>query len=174
MKKSYFFLLAIFCDTIIAKQYTVQAVVKDVRIVSKCQNSSKSSIDPIIGATLGGVIGKQFGSGKGKDVMTVLGAVMGSRHFSKKESRSKCDSQKYYEIFFEWNDVRGSITTKKEYRIGEFISVRIDLQNRNHYRQNLSRRQIVKILERIQFDLENDFPQYALRRIKKLKRYFDR
>ena len=41
------------------------------------QNGHRSSTPVIAGAILGGVVGNQFGGGRGKDVMTVAGAILG-------------------------------------------------------------------------------------------------
>ena len=40
--------------------------------------SSASTGEALGGAIIGGVIGNQFGNGSGKDVMTVLGAIVGA------------------------------------------------------------------------------------------------
>ena len=41
-------------------------------------HNQPSSGDVLAGALIGGAIGNQFGSGDGKDAMTVLGAIMGA------------------------------------------------------------------------------------------------
>jgi surface antigen len=45
--------------------------------LSGCAGSSKEQNHAIIGSVLGGAAGHQFGKGKGKTVMTILGAVAG-------------------------------------------------------------------------------------------------
>tara|TARA_R110002033_G_C3720475_1_gene222877 strand:+ start:72 stop:494 length:423 start_codon:yes stop_codon:yes gene_type:complete len=52
--------------------YSVE-VCKDVQI-----RGQASTGDTVFGALLGGVIGNQFGGGKGKDAATILGAIVGA------------------------------------------------------------------------------------------------
>lgn len=48
------------------------------------KDSNASTGDAIVGAIIGGAIGNQFGSGSGKDAMTVLGAIAGADVANKK------------------------------------------------------------------------------------------
>lgn len=61
--------------------------------------------DALVGGTIGGVIGNQFGGGSGKDVMTVLGALIGATQATKPRSErvvtgykqeKRCDTFTYY------------------------------------------------------------------------------
>lgn len=46
-----------------------------------------SASEAITGGVIGGVIGNQFGNGSGKDVMTILGVILGAQSADKKETR---------------------------------------------------------------------------------------
>ena len=46
-----------------------------------------SAAEAITGGVIGGAIGNQFGSGTGKDVMTILGVIVGANAADKKETR---------------------------------------------------------------------------------------
>ena len=48
-----------------------------------------STGDTLAGAIIGGVIGNQFGGGKGKDAATVLGAILGADAANKKGGRQE-------------------------------------------------------------------------------------
>ena len=48
-----------------------------------------STGDTLAGALIGGVIGNQFGGGKGKDAATVLGAILGADVANKKGGRQE-------------------------------------------------------------------------------------
>ena len=48
-----------------------------------------STGDTLAGALIGGVIGNQFGGGKGKDAATVLGAILGADAANKKGGRQE-------------------------------------------------------------------------------------
>lgn len=55
----------------------------DVRVPVYGRTTSGSNGDVFAGAVIGGAIGNQFGSGSGKDAMTVLGAIIGANEGSK-------------------------------------------------------------------------------------------
>ena len=57
--------------------------VVDVPIYETRRTGEASSGDALVGAIIGGVIGNQFGGGKGKDAMTVLGAIVGADKVNK-------------------------------------------------------------------------------------------
>jgi uncharacterized protein YcfJ len=46
-----------------------------------------SAAEAITGGVIGGAVGNQFGSGSGKDVMTILGVIIGANAADKKETR---------------------------------------------------------------------------------------
>ena len=55
----------------------------EVPVYEERQVGGASSGDVLAGAIIGGVIGNQFGNGKGKDAMTVLGAIVGADSVNK-------------------------------------------------------------------------------------------
>jgi uncharacterized protein YcfJ len=85
--------------TVVDMRETYRDVVKQVPVQS-CQTidvpiykevvtggGGASTGDVLAGAIIGGVIGNQFGNGKGKDAMTVLGAIVGADSVNKKGQR---------------------------------------------------------------------------------------
>ena len=72
----------------VVKQVPVQSCsVVDVPIYKEVVTGGASTGDVLAGAIIGGVIGNQFGNGKGKDAMTVLGAIVGADSANKNGSR---------------------------------------------------------------------------------------
>ena len=76
--------------------YSVE-VCKDVQI-----RGQASTGDTVFGALLGGVIGNQFGGGKGKDAATILGAIVGADVANKNTSKTggtqrQCQVETRYE-----------------------------------------------------------------------------
>lgn len=76
--------------------YSVE-VCKDVQI-----RGQASTGDTVFGALLGGVIGNQFGGGKGKDAATILGAIVGADVANKNSNKSggiqrQCQIETRYE-----------------------------------------------------------------------------
>jgi uncharacterized protein YcfJ len=86
--------------TVIDMRETYQDVVKPVPVQS-CNTvevpiyetrrigGQASTGDTLAGALIGGVIGNQFGGGKGKDAATVLGAILGADAANKKGGRQE-------------------------------------------------------------------------------------
>lgn len=85
--------------TVVDMRETYRDVVKQVPVQS-CQTidvpiykevvtggGGASTGDVLAGAIIGGAIGNQFGNGKGKDAMTVLGAIVGADTVNKKGQR---------------------------------------------------------------------------------------
>lgn len=66
-------------------------------------NKEASAGQAITGAIIGGVIGNQFGSGSGKDAMTVLGAIVGANVPEGRQQivgyrkEERCTKDVYYE-----------------------------------------------------------------------------
>ncbi len=58
----------------------VYGKVDSVRYISQQEiiESKASGWDTLLGATIGGLVGNQFGGGRGKEVATVVGAVAGA------------------------------------------------------------------------------------------------
>lgn len=76
--------------------YSVE-VCKDVQI-----RGQASTGDTVFGALLGGVIGNQFGGGKGKDAATILGAIVGADVANKNgkkpsSTQRQCQTETRYE-----------------------------------------------------------------------------
>ena len=86
--------------TVVGMQETYRSVVKETPVQS-CNNvevpiyetrrigGQASTGDTLAGALIGGVIGNQFGGGKGKDAATVLGAILGADVANKNSSRQE-------------------------------------------------------------------------------------
>ena len=115
MKALVFILFCVFALPTYAEQIVTVINVEDyyVRqvepiIVEKCYTENvpvyrnNNSGSEITGAIIGGLIGNQFGSGKGKDAMTVLGAIAGansqhrSREFAGYTYANSCYQEKTY------------------------------------------------------------------------------
>lgn len=62
-------------DTVIEHPYTTHEC-RNVQVPVYGRSQGNAG-DALIGAIIGGAIGNQFGSGSGKDAMTVLGAIAG-------------------------------------------------------------------------------------------------
>ena len=105
-----------------------------------------SAGDAMLGAVIGGAIGNQFGGGKGKDAMTVLGAIVGadvatnrSREYQVQNgyrTERECYQEPVsnlrrvtngYAVQYEWNGLRGEVVTDREYRVGDQIPVTVTL-----------------------------------------------
>lgn len=98
----------------------------------------------IAGAILGGVIGNQFGSGSGKDVMTAAGVLLGgsigndhrgyTKHYSGTRTVCKDAPRTHYrykrvtegyEVHYDYEGITGYFVTDKRYRVGSTIAVDI-------------------------------------------------
>ncbi len=64
----------------------------------------------IIGSVIGGAVGHQFGGGRGKDALTVLGAIAGAR-IASGPRRSRADAQEHYPIY---HDAREPVSGRIE------------------------------------------------------------
>jgi len=71
---------------VVQKTPSQQCRTVDVPIYGRTQ-SSASTGDVLFGAIIGGVIGNQFGGGKGKDAATALGAIIGADTANKNKSQ---------------------------------------------------------------------------------------
>jgi uncharacterized protein YcfJ len=85
--------------TVVGMQETYRDVIKEVPIQS-CKNidvpiyetrrtGGGGTADTLVGALIGGAIGNQFGNGSGKDVATVLGAIVGADKANKNGGREE-------------------------------------------------------------------------------------
>lgn len=99
----------------------------------------------IAGAIIGGVVGRQFGDGSGRDAMTALGALVGasaaSRDDVRRHARYRDEPVRYCETRYEYEDrdrVEGfrvtyvydgeTYTTRTEYDPGDRIRVEVKVR----------------------------------------------
>ncbi len=96
----------------------------------------------LAGGIIGGVIGRQFGDGSGRDAMTVLGSVVGAASASEENRREREPRiEKYCETTYEYEErdrVEGfrvtyeydgqTYTTRTETDPGDEIRVRVDVR----------------------------------------------
>ncbi|MBX6393317.1 MAG: glycine zipper 2TM domain-containing protein [Burkholderiales bacterium] len=80
-------------------------VVESVREVTEAGEGT--GLGAVIGGVTGGVVGRQFGGGRGKDVMTVVGAVGGGITGHQIEKRVR--GTKYYEVTVRFEDGRTEV-----------------------------------------------------------------
>jgi uncharacterized protein YcfJ len=107
---------------------------------------SGSTGDVLTGAIIGGAIGNQFGDGKGKDAMTVLGAIVGADTATRRtdtyqvQTGSRTQRECYQEPFnttrrvptgylvrYEWNGLYGDFVTNHPYRTGDTVIVTVNV-----------------------------------------------
>ena len=110
-------------------------------------NSGQASTgDTIVGAVIGGALGNQVGGGKGKDAMTVLGAIIGADVVNKRaknrqiigyREQQTChnvtfhetyEELKNYRITYEYNGTYGQSYTHNKYRVGDRLRVTVTIQ----------------------------------------------
>lgn len=96
----------------------------------------------LAGGIIGGVIGRQFGDGSGRDAMTVLGSVVGAAKASERDTREREPrAQRYCETTYEYEErdrLEGfrvtyaydgqTYTTRTETDPGDVIRVRVDVR----------------------------------------------
>ena len=96
----------------------------------------------LAGGIIGGVIGRQFGDGSGRDAMTVLGSVVGAASASDERRHEREPRvEKYCETTYEYEDrdrLEGfrvtyaydgqTYTTRTETDPGDVIRVRVDVR----------------------------------------------
>ena len=73
------------------KQYMVDEPYQDCYIQETIQNGDGSATNEIMGATLGGAIGNQFGEGDGNDAMTLAGIFLGASIANDAEKANSTD-----------------------------------------------------------------------------------
>lgn len=113
---------------------------RDVEVPIYQSRRTASDGDVIAGAIVGGVIGNQFGSGSGRDAMTVLGAIVGANHASNRTSREivgyrieeHCDSVarrvnepiiSSYRIEYTFNGYMYYQETTRQYTLGQRVLI---------------------------------------------------
>lgn len=80
-----------------------ERICQDIQVPVYSQGPASTG-DALAGAIIGGVIGNQFGSGSGRDAMTVLGAIVGADVANKNGSQqivgytteTRCENQTVY------------------------------------------------------------------------------
>ena len=126
---------------------TPRNICQDVQVPIYGNVQRRSSDGEVLsGAIIGGVIGNQFGNGQGKDIMTVLGAIMGansqqggktSQVVTGYRLEQQCQTVyasttertlKHYKIYFTWNGHEGTAMTYNEYQVGNSIPVEVSLR----------------------------------------------
>jgi len=98
------------------------AVIEEVREIEKAGQASGGGA--AAGAVVGGVLGHQVGSGRGKDVATVLGAVGGG--FAGHQIEKNVRKTKEYQIFVRYEDgTKGLFTqeTPPSWRPGDKVKI---------------------------------------------------
>lgn len=94
-------------------------IVESVREVTEAGEGS--GLGAVIGGVTGGVVGRQFGGGRGKDVMTVVGVVGGGIAGHQIEKRVR--GAKYYEVTVRFTDGSSRIFRQENanWQVGERI-----------------------------------------------------
>lgn len=113
-------------------------VCRSVEVPVYSGGANPSSADVLTGAIIGGAIGNQFGNGNGKDVMTMLGAIIGAQ--SAKPSHSivgykiehRCETIpvvtsnqviSHYNIEYIVGGTTYRFTTNQRYTLGERVPI---------------------------------------------------
>lgn len=124
-------------DPVYSNIYVVQEQCSE-QLVPVYQTSRGSNGDVFAGAIIGGAIGNQFGGGSGKDVMTVLGAIIGANNADRSRqevvgytSEWKCSMVEvpqrgvfqYYKVTYRVNGKHYMINTDRAFEIGQRITI---------------------------------------------------
>jgi outer membrane lipoprotein SlyB len=97
-------------------------VIESVREIKK--EGQGSGAGAVGGAVVGGVVGHQMGAGRGRDAMTVLGALGGAVAGNKIEKNAKTSSEYRITIRFEDGSTRlYPSATPPTWRIGDKVKV---------------------------------------------------
>lgn len=102
--------------------------------------------DTVTGAIIGGAIGNQMGNGKGKDAMTMLGAIVGADIANRNKqgvvgyrNERVCETiyrdesvttLTGYIVDYKFNSTRHSDFTTKRYNVGDAIPIRVTVSVR--------------------------------------------
>ena len=109
----------------------------------------KNPAAPILGAVAGGVVGHQFGSGRGKDLATVVGAIAGgtlankqygTKHYRKPVTRTRYEQRRVCRTYYKtkrykvrrWKNI-GYLNGKKIVKISKYKLKRIPVKVRVSY-----------------------------------------
>ena len=132
-------------QTVQTPKYRTDCRMNEVPVYGNTQGQASTG-DTLFGALIGGVVGNQFGGGKGKDAATVLGAIIGADTANKNSSRQQiigyrqeqtCNNVTFYEtqqkiknytIRYEWNGIQGRTATYNNYRVGDSIPIHVSIQ----------------------------------------------
>lgn len=100
----------------------------------------------IVGGIIGGVIGNQIGKGSGNDIATGVGAITGAiiggqgrdqivgyrqeeRCIERVRTTYK-DTITDYTVFWNWNGYKGTFYSKREFQVGDTITLDLSLNAR--------------------------------------------
>jgi outer membrane lipoprotein SlyB len=94
-------------------------VIESVREVAEAGEGS--GLGAVIGGVTGGVVGRQFGGGRGKDVMTVVGVVGGGVAGHQIEKRVR--ATKHYEVTVRFDDGSSQVYRQENanWQVGERV-----------------------------------------------------
>ena len=94
-------------------------VIESVREVAEAGEGS--GLGAVIGGVTGGVVGRQFGGGRGKDVMTVVGVVGGGVAGHQIEKRVR--ATKHYEVTVRFDDGSSQVYKQESanWQVGERV-----------------------------------------------------
>jgi uncharacterized protein YcfJ len=130
--------------TPIYKEYVESVPYRSCETKKFYRNSSYggSKSDQLAGAIIGGAIGNQFGGGKGKDALTVFGALLGAEMAKEDGGRNQshggyyykdvCETKyrrdhqsviSYYKVKYEYNG--SEITGTMRSNPGEYVKIRV-------------------------------------------------
>ena len=130
-------------ENVEVQKYRNNCQIVDVPIYGANQASTG---DTVFGALIGGALGNQVGGGKGKDAMTILGAIVGADVANKRAGQSQiigyqqeqqCNKVRFYEtqerlknylITYEWNGTQATSYAQNQYRVGDRITVSVSIQ----------------------------------------------
>ena len=115
------------------------------RVKIKTETNNNSATNEIVGALIGGAIGNQFGGGRGKDALTVTGAILGASiaHDNDKKEPSysyknieKCRTTyeydtvrefSHYDVLYEYQGKRFN-TKMKKLPAGNKINITVNIK----------------------------------------------
>jgi uncharacterized protein YcfJ len=120
-----------------------ELVCRDVEVPVYGRSSGASTADVLTGAIIGGAIGNQFGSGNGKDAMTVLGAIVGANSADRKNVivgyriESQCEKVAtrvnqpvitHYRVQYTYNGIEYVQDTTQVYTLGQRVKIQASLR----------------------------------------------
>lgn len=110
-------------DTVLRTSCPNCGVIESTRVIEA--PGKASGLGVVGGAVVGGMLGNQVGGGRGKDILTVVGAVGGAYEGNDIEKRA--NSSKRYETIVHFGDGTSrvySAATEPPWQIGDRVKVR--------------------------------------------------